>query len=195
MPGGLRLAGEFPSATLATEPAHCRFRSSELGPLGGDTPRPHSGDEPGMSPPLRLGSPVVGVAAAGGGRSEVKLKTCRGIARRATNGVPLRRSPPSAAVYRCGWGRLWSRGPVTLATRRMRDTAVSGGVERKGSRADEPQASNFVSVPSEAAQQTQGGPKFLGTSLFLGSDQLRPASFWRAFSAAGDFGYLDRRSS
>jgi hypothetical protein len=58
------------------------------------------------NPPLRHGSPVQSVAAAGGGRSEVK-RSCARVHRTAS---PPPTKSPGAAVCRCGWGRLRSEG-------------------------------------------------------------------------------------
>jgi len=49
----------------------------------------HNSDCTGEESHREPGSQVTGAAPAGGGRSEVKLKPCGFIARRATNGVPL----------------------------------------------------------------------------------------------------------
>jgi hypothetical protein len=125
------LAGDSPQLRSRPPPARCRFRSPESVPLVGDTPSPgtllgFSSNETGVSPlirnvpaasrnpPHRPGSPFVGAADAGGGRSGSKAQTCRFIARRAMK----RRPPPS---LRSRSRRSRPECPVALISSQQRD--------------------------------------------------------------------------
>jgi hypothetical protein len=202
MPGGLRLAGEFPSATLAT------FARSLPVPLVGTNParrdiplslhRPLRGTPRcALGPPYRAKQPQEGgaVRPASRGRSG-RGRAPRGSMRRIRRGGGAEARSPSRRDV-CGTQQSQEEWRERAAVRVNRTASH----ERSPPPTKSPGAAGYRCGWGSLRSERRGVPKFLGTSLFLGlrdctrSDHLRPASFWRAFSAAGDFGYLDRRSS